>query len=291
MGERGDEKVKTRPLQFISFEEVKRLVRESIKDVKVKLAVISGKGGVGKSFVSTSIALGLALRGFRVGIIDADVYGPTVAKMLGISRSQQLIIDHETEKIIPPMGPLGVKVMSVEFLLPSEEVPVVWRGPLVARLIEEFFIKVRWGSLDFLIVDLPPGTGDEPLTIAQLLAEQLDGAIVVSTPGDVSRRIVRKAIEFSKRMNVPIVGIIENMSYFYCPKCGEKYRIFGKSVGGALSEEAGAQLLGEIPLDVRVGEAYDSEVPFLLKYPDSETTRCVMSIVDKLADKFKDKLR
>lgn len=280
-----------KPPMMVSFDEIKKRVQESVKSVTVKLAIISGKGGVGKSFVSTSLAIGFALRGFRVGIMDADVYGPTVPKMLGIPRPSQLLVDYTVEKIIPPMGPLGVRVMSVEFLLPSEETPVIWRGPMVAKLIEEFFTKVHWGTLDFLVIDLPPGTGDEPLTIAQLLSEQLDGTIIVTIPSEVSKRIVRKAIEFSKRVGVPVIGIIENMSYFYCPKCGERYYIFGKGIGKALADETGIPFLGEIPLDPRISEACDAGIPYVLKYPDSEATKAILDIVDKLIDKFKEKLQ
>ncbi len=273
-----------------SFEEIKKRVQESIQNVKVKIAVISGKGGVGKSFVSASIAVGFALRGFRVGVIDADVYGPTIPKMLGVSRPRELLVDQTVEKIIPPHGPLGIKVMSTDFLLPSEETPVIWRGPLVARLLEEFFTRVYWGGTDVFVIDLPPGTGDEPLTIAQLLAEQLDGTVIVTIPSEISKRIVRKAIEFARRVEVPILGLVENMSYFYCPKCGEKYYIFGKEIGKILAEEAGIPFLGAIPLDPRISEANDSGIPFVLKYPDSDATKAILDIVDKLLDKFLPKL-
>ncbi len=276
----------------LSFEEVKRQVAESVKNVKVKIAVISGKGGVGKSFVSASLAVGFALRGFRTGVIDADVYGPTIPKMLGVSRPREIMVDQTVEKIVPPYGPLGIKVMSTDFLLPSEETPVIWRGPLVARLLQEFFTKVYWGELDFLVIDLPPGTGDEPLTIAQLLApENLDGTVIVTIPSEVSKRIVRKAIEFARRLEVQILGIVENMSYFYCPKCGERYYIFGRDTGKRLAEEAGIPFLGSIPLDPRISEANDMGVPFLLKYPDSEASKAIMEIVDKLIDRFKNRLQ
>ncbi len=276
----------------LSFEEVKRQVAESVKNVKVKIAVISGKGGVGKSFVSASLAVGFALRGFKTGVIDADVYGPTIPKMLGVSRPREIMVDQTVEKIVPPYGPLGIKVMSTDFLLPSEETPVIWRGPLVARLLQEFFTKVYWGELDFLVIDLPPGTGDEPLTIAQLLApENLDGTVIVTIPSEVSKRIVRKAIEFARRLEVQILGIVENMSYFYCPKCGEKYYIFGRDTGKRLAEEAGIPFLGSIPLDPRISEANDMGVPFLLKYPDSEASKAIMEIVDKLIDRFKNRLQ
>ncbi len=276
----------------LSFEEVKRQVAESVKNVKVKIAVISGKGGVGKSFVSASLAVGFALRGFKTGVIDADVYGPTIPKMLGVSRPREIMVDQTVEKIVPPYGPLGIKVMSTDFLLPSEETPVIWRGPLVARLLQEFFTKVYWGELDFLVIDLPPGTGDEPLTIAQLLApENLDGTVIVTIPSEVSKRIVRKAIEFARRLEVQILGIVENMSYFYCPKCGERYYIFGRDTGKRLAEEAGIPFLGSIPLDPRISEANDMGVPFLLKYPDSEASKAIMEIVDKLVDRFKNRLQ
>ncbi|OYT26221.1 MAG: ATP-binding protein [Thermoprotei archaeon ex4572_64] len=267
------------------IDELRKNIEENTKHIKAKFAIISGKGGVGKSFVSVSLAVGFALRGYRVGVLDADIYGPTVAKLLGLAGSV-IQLDQTVDRIIPVIGPAGIKVISMDFLLPSEETPVIWRGPLVGRAIAEFLAKVFWGSLDVLIVDLPPGTGDAPLTIAQMLPN-ITGSIIVTTPSDVSARIVKKAIIFSQKMNVPTVGIIENMSYFICPKCNEKYFIFGREIGRALAEEMNIPYLGGIPLDPRISECNDLGIPFLLKYPDIEASKAVMSIVDKLREHFK----
>lgn len=260
-----------------------------LSNIKVKLAVMSGKGGVGKSLVTASLAVGFALRGLKVGVLDADIYGPTIPKLLGLVGTQ-LYYDDKRDMIIPAVGPLNIKVVSIDFLLPSEDTAVIWRGALVTRAIEDFLSKVDWGDLDVMVIDLPPGTGDAPLTVAQALSGQLTGSIIVSAPGDVSGRIVRKAIDFSRKVKVPVIGVIENMCCFICPDTGKVYYLFGEPEGKRIAESANVPFLGEIPLDPRVSEANNAGTPFLLKYPDIEASRRVMAIVDEVMSRLKDKL-
>ncbi|WP_069807155.1 Mrp/NBP35 family ATP-binding protein [Vulcanisaeta thermophila] len=263
-------------------------IAEAMKGIKTKFAVMSGKGGVGKSFVTASLALGFAMRGYRVGILDADVYGPTIPKLLGIVGSNLYLT--EDEKIMPAQGPFGIKVVSMDFLLPTEDTAVIWRGPMVDRAIKDFLGNVVWGELDALFIDLPPGTGDAPLTIAQSLTNEMTGSIIVTAPSDVSKRIVQKAIDFSRKVKIPIVGIIENMCCFYCPDNGKTYYIFGKLIGREMANEYGIPYLGMIPLDPRIGEANDAGEPFLMKYSTSETAKAILSIVDTIIAMYKDKL-
>jgi ATP-binding protein involved in chromosome partitioning len=260
-----------------------------LSGIKVKLAVMSGKGGVGKSLVTASLATGFALRGLKVGILDADIYGPTIPKLFGLVGSP-LYYDDKRDLIIPANGPLNIKIVSIDFLLPSEDTAVIWRGSLVTRAIEDFLSKVDWGNLDVMLIDLPPGTGDAPLTVAQALSGQLTGSIVVSAPGDVSGRIVKKAIDFSRKVKVPVIGVIENMCCFTCPDTGKTYYIFGEPEGKRIAEAANVPFLGEIPLDPRISEANNQGIPFLLKYPDIEASKRVLAVVDELIDRLKDKL-
>lgn len=260
-----------------------------LEGVKLKLMVISGKGGVGKSFVSASLALGFALRGYKSGVLDADVYGPTIPKMLGIS-AESLRVDEEGKRIIPAIGPAGVRAVSIDFLLPSDEVAVIWRAPLMSQVIMEFLSSVDWGSIDVLVIDLPPGTGDAPLTIAQQLKNSIDGAILVTIPSEISRRIVVKCIDFARKLNIPIAGIVENMCCFYCPDTGKPHYIFGRGIGEKMAREYNVEFLGGIPLDPRVSEANDAGEPPLLKYPTSKTSEAIMSIVDRLIEKYKERL-
>ncbi|MGC8569696.1 Mrp/NBP35 family ATP-binding protein [Caldivirga sp.] len=258
-------------------------------NVKLKFAVMSGKGGVGKSLVTASLAVGFALRGLKVGILDADIYGPTIPKLLGLVGSP-LYYDDKRDLIIPATGPLNIKVVSIDFLLPSEDSAVIWRGALVTKAIEDFLSKVDWGDLDVMMIDLPPGTGDAPLTIAQALSGQLTGSIIVSAPGDVSGRIVKKAIDFSRKVKVPVIGVIENMCCFTCPDTGKTYYVFGEPEGKRIAEEANVPFLGEIPLDPRISEANNTGTPFLLKYPDIEASKNLMVIIDSLIGRFKGEL-
>jgi ATP-binding protein involved in chromosome partitioning len=260
-----------------------------LKHVKLKLVTISGKGGVGKSLVTTAVAVGFAMRGYKVGILDGDVYGPTVPKMLGITDAT-LYVDQKSGKIIPAQGPFGIKVVSIEFALPSDDTAVIWRAPLVNQALRDFIAQVDWGPLDVLVVDLPPGTGDAPLTIAQSLQGGLDGSVVVTIPTEISRRIVLKSIDFSRKLNIKVAGIVENMCCFKCPGDGKVYYIFGKDAGKRIAEAAGVPFLGGIPIDPELSQYLDSGRLHEFLTKDSETARAVLSIVDKLAEMYKDRL-
>lgn len=262
---------------------------DSLKGVKLKLVTISGKGGVGKSLVTTSLAVGFAMRGYRVGILDGDVYGPTVPKMLGLSDAV-LRVDEKSGKILPVNGPLGIKVVSIEFALPGDDTAVIWRAPLVNQALRDFISQVDWGDLDVLVVDLPPGTGDAPLTIAQSLQGGLDGSVIVTIPTDISRRIVLKSIDFSRRLNIRVAGVVENMCCFKCPDSGKTYYIFGRDTGRKIAEDAGVPFLGKIPIDPEFSQYLDSGRLHEFLAKDSETTREIFTIVDKLIEIYKDKL-
>lgn len=263
---------------------------EVLKGVKLKLITISGKGGVGKSFVTTSLALGFAMRGYKVGILDGDVYGPTVPKMLGVSNSI-LYVNEKSGKIIPVTGPLGIKVVSIEFALPSDDTAVIWRAPLVNQALRDFIAQVDWGSLDVLVVDLPPGTGDAPLTIAQSLQGGLDGSVVVTIPTDISRRIVLKAIDFSRKLNIKVAGVVENMCCFKCPDNGKLYYIFGKDAGRKIAESSGVPFLGGIPIDPDLSQYLDSGRLHEFLASENETAKAILEVVNKLIEMYKDKLQ
>ncbi|MEM0277443.1 Mrp/NBP35 family ATP-binding protein [Pyrobaculum sp.] len=261
----------------------------ALKDVKLKLVTISGKGGVGKSLVTASIAVGFAMRGYKVGILDGDVYGPTIPKMLGVSDST-LYVDQKTGKIIPVVGPLGIKVVSIEFALPSDDTAVIWRAPLVNQALRDFIAQVEWGPLDVLVVDLPPGTGDAPLTIAQSLQGGLDGSIIVTIPTEISRRIVLKSIDFSRKLNIRVAGVVENMCCFKCPDNGKIYYIFGRDAGKKIAEAAGVPFLGGIPIDPEFSQHLDTGRLHEFLAKDNETAKAVLSIVNALEEMYKDKL-
>ncbi|MEJ2776198.1 ATP-binding protein [Sulfolobus sp. SCGC AB-777_L09] len=250
-----------------------------MKTVRYKIAVLSGKGGVGKSFVSSNLAMALAAAGRSVGIVDVDFHGPSVPKMLGV-RGQFLTAD-DKGNITPVTGPFGIKVVSIDFLLPKDDTPVVWRGAIKHTAIKQFLGDVNWGELDYLIIDMPPGTGDEALSVAQLVPN-LTGMIIVTIPSEVSTLAVKKSINFAKTVNGRILGVIENMSYFICPSDNKPYYIFGEGKGKKMAEEMGVPLLGQIPLDPIIAQANDLGEPFFLKYPDSPTSKEFMKIAEKV---------
>jgi ATP-binding protein involved in chromosome partitioning len=262
---------------------------DALKDVKLKLVTISGKGGVGKSLVTTSIAVGFAMRGYKVGVLDGDVYGPTVPKMLGLS-DVTLYVEQKTGKIVPATGPLGIRVVSIEFALPSDDTAVIWRAPLVNQALRDFVAQVDWGPLDVLVVDLPPGTGDAPLTVAQSLQGGLDGSVVVTIPTEISRRIVLKSIDFSRKLNIRVAGVVENMCCFMCPGDGKVYYIFGRDTGKRIAEAAGVPFLGGIPMDPEFSQYLDAGRLHEFLAKDNEIAKAVLSIVDKLAEMYRDKL-
>src|SRR5438105_15897640 len=236
---------------------------EVLAGVKYKIAVASGKGGVGKSTVSTNLALALRALGYTVGLLDADIYGPSQQMMLGIQGKPQ--IDEHDEKIMP-MENHGIKTMSLG-LITDPDTPVIWRGPMVMKALDQFLTDVKWGTLDLMIIDLPPGTGDAQLTLTQRVP--LSGAVVVTTPQDVALIDARKGLAMFRNVNVPVLGIIENMSYYICRHCGEREEIFGHGGGKRTAEMLGVPFLGEVPLDPQVVVGGDTGAPIVILDPTS----------------------
>jgi len=237
-------------------------IPKELNEVKHVVAIMSGKGGVGKSLVTGLIGISLARRGYEVGILDADITGPSIPRMFGISGRPA---GSETG-ILPPLSHLGIGIMSINLLLPNEDDAVIWRGPLIGKTITQFWEDVLWGKLDYLLVDLPPGTADAPLTVMQSLP--LSGVVIVFSPQELAAMVVRKAVQMAQKMNIPIIGVVENMSYFLLPDSGKRIEIFGKSKGKEMAKAADAPLLGHLPIDPQLAqlcdegniERYDSEV-------------------------------
>lgn len=231
---------------------IEKLAQPENSNIKRVVAVMSGKGGVGKSSVSALLAVALVREGYKVGLLDADITGPSIPKLLGLNGQTNIM----NEKMIPSESKLGIKVMSLNLLLPNEEEPVIWRGPLIGGAVKQFWTDVLWGDLDYMIVDLPPGTGDSPLTVLQSLP--LSGLVIVSSPQDLAVMVVKKAIKMARMMNIPIVGLVENMSGMVCPHCGKEIDMFGKSQADQVAAATGIRLLGRIPLDPELSSLGDS---------------------------------
>ena len=265
---------------FVRRVEELNQLRERMDRVKHKVAVMSGKGGVGKSLVTVNLAAALAAEGKRVGVLDADPHGPTVPRMLGLKGAR---LEAGENGIIAPVSPSGIKVASMDFLLPSQDSPVIWRGPLKMSAIRQLLSEVDWGDLDYLLIDLPPGTGDESLTVLQLLPG-IDGVVIVTIPNEVSGQIVEKSITFARQMNAPVIGIVENMSYFVCPHCGEKTHLFGEGVGERVASTRGVPFLGSLPLDPEAAKTSDSGRPFVAENPESAAAKAFREIVKKIVD-------
>ena len=261
----------------------KQAALEKLKNVKYVVAITSGKGGVGKSFIASNLALTLKTLGYEVGLMDIDFHGPSAPKMLGI-RGQRLIA--LSGGIQPAQGPLGLKVMSLDFLLEDDDTPVIWRGPIKTTAIFQFITDVSWGNLDFLVIDMPPGTGDEAITVAQEIPK-IDGVVFVTIPSEVSVLVVGRSIMFYKRLGKRPIGVVENMSAFYCPDTGKTYKVFGKGSGRILSEKYGIPLLAEIPLDPRISEANDEGRPYVLAYPETPVTKSFEGMARKIAEILK----
>ena len=258
----------------------KALLKVRMGQIKHKIAIISGKGGVGKSTVTANLAVALAQHGYRVGVLDADIYGPCIPKMLGM-RGEQLTAG--PPGAFPAVGPLGIRVVSMDFLLSDDDTPVIWRGPLVTGAIRQFLSEFNWGQLDFLLIDLPPGTGDAPLSVMQLIPE-MDGALIVTIPSEISQIVVKKAVTFARQLRIPVIGIVENMSGFICPKCGFQVDIFRSGGGLAISGDMSVPFLGTIPLDPAVCDASDDGVSFAMKEPTSLAAKAFAAIVAKIEE-------
>ena len=253
--------------------------KPEIPGVHAIVAVASGKGGVGKSTTTVNLATALALQGLRIGVLDCDVYGPSIPRMLKLSGKPR----SDDGKTLLPMENYGIKCMSIGFLV-EEDTPMIWRGPMVMSALEQMMRDVHWGELDMLLCDLPPGTGDAQLTMAQRVP--MTGAVVVSTPQDIALLDVKRGINMFHQVNVPVFGVIENMSYFQCPKCGERTDVFNHGGAHRMADELGADFLGEIPLDMAIRETSDAGTPITIAQPDSAHAAAYHEIARRLIDKI-----
>ncbi len=252
-----------------------------LSHIRHKIMVLSGKGGVGKSTVAVNLAVSLALAGKKVGLLDVDIHGPSIPTMLGLHDSQ---LQTDEEGMIPArVGDL--KVMSIGLLLNHADDPVIWRGPMKMGVIRQFLQDVHWGDLDYLVIDSPPGTGDEPLSVCQLI-DHPDGAIVVTTPQDVAAADVRKSVGFCRQLSLPVLGVVENMSGFACPSCGHTTAIFKSGGGQRIALDFGVPFLGAIPIDPAIGTACDDGTPFVQRYAGSETARAFKSVIEPILEQI-----
>ncbi|MBN2013372.1 Mrp/NBP35 family ATP-binding protein [candidate division KSB1 bacterium] len=267
--------------RFNEIQRLQEMVKANMANVKHKIIVLSGKGGVGKSTVATNIACGLAQLGKKVGIIDTDIHGPSLAKMLGIEG--QFMQPGDGEHSMKAVEAKGIKIATMASLLPDADAPVIWRGPLKISAIKQFIGDVVWGPLDYLVIDSPPGTGDEPLTVAQLIPEA-DGAIIVTTPQDVALIDSRKTVNFARAMKLNVLGIIENMSGFSCPHCHQPIDLFKVGGGQQTAINMGVPFLGAIPIDRDAVDASDDGTPLVLEYPDSHAGKAFKEIIDRLVE-------
>jgi len=246
-----------------------------VPGVKTIVAVASGKGGVGKSTVAVNLALAFHANGLKVGLLDADIYGPSMPRMMGIAGKPT----SQDGRVLQPMQNYGIKCMSMGFLVP-EDTPMIWRGPMVMSAIQQMLRDVNWGELDILVVDLPPGTGDAQLTMAQQVP--LSGAVIVSTPQDIALLDARKGLNMFRKVDVPVLGIVENMSYFRCPHCGERSEIFSHGGARREAEKLGTDFLGEVPLDIAIRETSDDGHPIVVSQPDSEHAKLFRAMAERL---------
>ncbi len=260
-----------------SEEEIK--VAKTLARIKNRLLVFSGKGGVGKSTVAANLALAFDQKGLKVGLLDVDIHGPNLAKMMGVE-DKRMMVSPGGIKAVQVSD--NLKLVSMSFLLENSDLPVIWRGPMKMKAIQQFLGDVDWGELDWLVIDSPPGTGDEPLSVAQLIPAT--GAVVVTTPQEVSIMDSRKAVAFAQKLNLRILGIIENMSGMVCPHCGEKIDLFKEGGGKRTAFELGVPFLGKIPLDPQIVNSGDEGKPFVKTEPDSEASQAFMKIVEKIIE-------
>jgi ATP-binding protein involved in chromosome partitioning len=258
--------------------EIAEKLKRNMSDIRHKILVLSNKGGVGKSSVSVNLACTLAEKGYQVGLLDADLHGPSVAKMLGFEGQR---LTGSNGQITPIQARENLVAVSMASLIESPDTPLVWRGPLKGIAIKQFLAEVNWGKLDFLIIDSPPGTGDEPLSVCQLIPE-LDGGVIVTTPQEIALSDSRKCIHFLKDINIPILGIIENMSGFRCPKCGEKIDLFMTGGGKKAASDFKVPFLGAIPIDIQIVKSADEGKPFICSNNDNETSQAFEKIVQSI---------
>lgn len=252
----GDKKMtnQVQPIESLSKKPEEPKIIVNLRRIKRKIMIMSGKGGVGKSTVAANLATGLTLRGYRVGLLDCDIHGPTIPTIFGLESER---LGFNEEGILPIQVLPNLSVMSVGFLLENKDSPIIWRGPAKMGAIKQFLEEVKWGELDFLIIDLPPGTGDEPLSVAQLIPN-CDGSVLVTTPQDVALISVRKSIRFSEKLNIPIIGLVDNMHGLICPHCGESIDVFGTGGVEKASKDFNIPILARLPIEPKVAEMEDN---------------------------------
>jgi len=254
-------------------------LHDSLSRIRHVIVVMSGKGGVGKSTVSSNLAMALSMEGYQTGLMDIDITGPNIPKMFHIE--DEKLYANENNKLIPISVPPSLNVMSMGFLLPERDSPVLWRGPMKASAIRQFIEDVEWGDLDFLIIDMPPGTGDEAMSIVQLIP-RADGAVIVTTPQDVALLDCRKSIAFAAQTKLPVIGLIENMSGFICPHCGQLTEIFGSGGGERTAESLHVKFLGRVPLEPGVVRSGDEGMPIVISEPESKSAAAFNAIVKNI---------
>lgn len=270
-------------------EQQKQMIEQEIKlarnlgQIKYKIAVMSGKGGVGKSTVAANLAETFQKLGFATGILDADIHGPNIPKMLGLEGEDLYI--NQNRNMVPVEAPSGLKVMSMAFMLDSIDTPIIWRGPQKSGSIKQLIAEVEWGPLDVLIIDNPPGTGDEPLTVLQTIPN-IDAVMMVTTPNVVSQEDVLKCVRMVNMLNVENIGLIENMAYYICPHCGEKLNIFGEGDGESFSEEMEIEYFGDLPLTEKVSDSPNQDGVVSTIDPDGEVSKRFTEIVKQIDDSF-----
>ncbi len=265
-------------IQQKELEKQRTQIIEAMSKIKKKLIVISGKGGVGKTTIAVNLSYGLAMKGYKVGILDVDIHGPNVVKMLGATKERLFASDCGIEPLV--VFP-NLKVVSMALVSEDEDQPIIWRGPLKMAVIRQFLGEVNWGNLDYLIIDSPPGTGDEPLSVFQLIPS-LDGAIVVTTPQEVAILDVRKSILFAKELKVKVLGIIENMSFLVCPHCKKEIHLFGQGKTENVASEMNVPFLGRIPMDVDIVKFSDEGKPFIHFKKDLLVAKIMEDIIEKV---------
>jgi len=278
----GNEEITEDSVKKAMLDERMESIKKNMEKIKHKIVIISGKGGVGKTTIAVNLAMSLASIGLRVGILDVDITGPNVVKMLGINPELKPRVDPDAKKFYPIIGPLNMKVMSMAFLTLNPDEPVIWRGPMKMGAVRQFLGDAIWDELDYLICDLPPGTSDETLDILQLIPDE--NVIVVTTPQEVALMDARKTIKMSMVMERKVLGIIENMSGFKCPHCGEYIDLYPPGGAEKAAKDFGIRLLGKIPFEVELGIQGDRGLPFVIKDPNSESAKAFKQVVKQIQE-------